>query len=247
LAVRRALVLLARPPFELPRLFALELRLVPFAPRDVFALELRLVPFELRLLFARGLLPLPFELPAALLREAPPLLAVDRDLLFWLVVRPLLLRDVPERCVPPPPELFPEAERFVPVALGRDLRAADDVRRAPLPLPLPLPSFDVNASTASRGACTVLRAPLATLAAESPSDGARRRRVMSFPILLTAICATVAAPAPAANPPAAVSFTVETCSEACLRVVPTRRIASPATVAATARAVSLSSTLRAPS
>lgn len=104
--------------------------------------------------------------------------------------------------------------RFEAVPVGFDLRVALDDRPLPLLLPL-LPSFEVKASTASRGALTVLRAPLTTFAAGSLNSGVRFLRLeMSLPTLLAATCATVATPAPAANPPAAETRKSETRSEA---------------------------------
>lgn len=88
-------------------------------------------------------------------------------------------------------------------------------------------------------------APLVTFAAELPTAG-RLGLVMSLPIFLAATSVIVAAPAPAANPPATGTRALEATSDACLPVVPTRLITSPTAVAAMARVVSLSSTLRAP-
>jgi hypothetical protein len=91
------------------------------------------------------------------------------------------------------------AAPFAAVRVGRDLLVPREDRCSPLLLS----SFELKASTASRGVFEVLRGPLEAFAADWPAVPERLRPGMSLPILLTATCATVAAPAPAAKPAAA--------------------------------------------
>jgi hypothetical protein len=243
--VRFALVVLARLPFVLRPLLALELRLLlPLLLRPLLAFELRLLPFVLRPLLAlEARLLLPFVLRPLLAPAARLVVVALRARLCAPVLRRVSPPDALEARLPvarvvwPPPVLAP----FALDAVGFDLRVLG-VGRAD---PLLLPSFDVKASTASRGACTVLRAPLATFAAGWLKIPVRLRLEITFPSLLAAICATVATPAPAAKPLAADTRAFENCSDAWVRVAPARLIASPTAVAAIARAVSLSSTSRA--
>lgn len=195
---------------------------LPFELRLVLALGLLLVPFELRALLALELLLLPFELRLRLALVARLVVAVERGLLLALVVRRARPLEALEARVAFARGFWPlvPPARFAVVPVGFAWLVSLEGPRDPLLL---LPSFEVKAPTELR------------------------RLVMSLPILRAATSAIVAAPAPAANPPAAGTRAFEAASDTWLRVVPTRLMASPTAVAARARVVSLSSTLRAPS
>lgn len=150
-----ARVLLAPLLLELRLAFAPELRLVPFELRPLLALAVLPLPLELRLrLFALAVLPLPFELRLLLALEPPPD-AAGGDLLLELEVCRLLEPLDPLEALEPRLPLardvcrLLEPERFVLDPLCLDLLLPLEARRDALLL---LPSFEVKASTASRGA-----------------------------------------------------------------------------------------------
>jgi hypothetical protein len=130
------------------------------------------------------------------------------------------------------------------VAFARDFRPVLE------PWPLPEPAFFVLEPSGFDALLVPLEArrdPLLLPSFDVKAPTGLLRLVTSLPILRAATSAIVAVPAPAANPPAAGTLAFEAASETWLRVVPTRLIASPTAVAAMARVISLSSTLRAPS
>jgi hypothetical protein len=154
-----------------------------------------LLPFELRVLFAWLRVPLALDLLALDLR---PLLLFELRVLLALLL-PLLpfeLRVVLARV------RVPLALDLLALERRLDLRALPvDAGRRVVLLGFDPPETwsrrpEAKRSTASFGTSTALAAFLGT-----PANRGRRRRRTSLPILFTAVVASVAAPAPAANPP----------------------------------------------